>query len=303
MTETIVNLLDEASRQLTSKYELLFEDAKSDSGSAGDNGEEIWAQILRDWLPSFFDIKTKAKIIDKNGIESPQIDIVVLSPYYPDALKKGTIYYLASGVVCAFECKNTLKSHHIGKFFKTSKFIAEKLIPPFPRPVNIEHVLRPPVLYGLLAHSHDWKKQNSSPRENINSRIKKEFDNEFINSPRELPSLICVADVASWTSRAYLDTQTRTTIKSTMHYWYVVANPDKPKESRYDPLNVFLVDLYSKIALYYPPMRIADTIIGDLRYQTSDRNHQNVYLKAAEKLFPLAIVPDRLLSDLETYRQ
>ena len=86
-----------------------------------------------------------------------------------------------------------------------------------------------------------------------------------------------------------------------MHHWYVAPIPGAETEWRYDPLNVFLVDLYSKMAKFYPPMELAATIAGDLRHQTSDKGFQNAYLKAAEKTFSAEIIPRESIQDAEEY--
>ena len=58
--------------------------------------------------------------------------------------------------------------------------------------------LGPPVFFGLLGESHDWKAPASTPKENIKA-ITDELDKELIKSPREGLDLICVADLGAWT--------------------------------------------------------------------------------------------------------
>ena len=75
-----------ASQSMQDDYNTIQNWAKEDPGSAGDQGEENWATLLRQWLPSTFHIVTKGRIIGYDGTMSPQIDIVILKPEYPKGL-------------------------------------------------------------------------------------------------------------------------------------------------------------------------------------------------------------------------
>ncbi len=57
-----------------------------DPGTAGDEGEENWADLLRDWLPQNYHIVTKGRILARNNEAGPQLDILVLKPDYPSKL-------------------------------------------------------------------------------------------------------------------------------------------------------------------------------------------------------------------------
>jgi hypothetical protein len=59
--------------------------------------------------------------------------------------------------------------------------------------------LHSPLAYGLLAHSHSWKGQNSSPEENVEQALL-QADASQVTHPRLQLDLLCVADLASWTS-------------------------------------------------------------------------------------------------------
>ena len=82
--------------------------------TAGDQGEENWATLLRKWLPNYFHIVTKGRILTDSGYASPQVDILVLYPSYPKILLDKKLY-LSGGVAAAFECKTTLKAADIKK--------------------------------------------------------------------------------------------------------------------------------------------------------------------------------------------
>jgi hypothetical protein len=101
---------------------------------------------------------------------------------------------LASGVVAAFECKNTLKAKHIKDAVESCKTIKGLYLPQTGTPFK---ELQAPILYGLLAHSHSWKSPSSTPVENIQTTV---LNHELQNTqaPSELLDLICVADLATW---------------------------------------------------------------------------------------------------------
>src|SRR5208282_4217268 len=124
----------------------------------------------------------------------PQVDVLVLSPYYPPALieKKE---YLGAGVLAAFECKLTLEAHHIQKAIETARDIARLL--PVERERTPFHELYSTITYGLLAHSHSWTKPNSAPQDNIARGLLADTE-KIAEHPRELIDIVCVANVATW---------------------------------------------------------------------------------------------------------
>jgi len=68
---------------MAEEYDRIQKRATEDPETAGDQGEENWATLLRQWLPSYPQI-----LLDKK-------------------------LYLAGGVAVAFECKTTLKAAHV----------------------------------------------------------------------------------------------------------------------------------------------------------------------------------------------
>jgi hypothetical protein len=109
-----LDFMHDATEEMTREYNRIQKRAKEDSGTAGDQGEENWATLLRGWLPPMYHIVTKGRILSSEGIASPQVDILVLYPTYPKRLlENNQKLYLAAGVAAAFECKITLKKEHI----------------------------------------------------------------------------------------------------------------------------------------------------------------------------------------------
>jgi hypothetical protein len=191
----LFNYMREATRQMQSEYERIQKRASDDPGTAGDTGEENWAQLLRRWLPKHYTIVTKGRIMNAQGECSPQVDILVLSSSYPQALieKKE---YLAGGVLAAFECKLTLKANHIQEAVKTAAKI-HRLCANNNREGTPYKELFSPIYYGLLAHSHNWKANNSSPIKNIEKHLHESEENE-VRHPNELMNIVCVSNLATW---------------------------------------------------------------------------------------------------------
>src|SRR5438067_1442863 len=123
----LFDFMTAATTQMAAEYHRIQKRATEDPGTAGDQGEENWATLLRGWLPNTFHIVTKGRILSEKGIASPQVDVIVLQPEYPSHLLDKKLY-LAGGVLAAFECKLTLKAKDIEEFFKNSTEIKNHLI-------------------------------------------------------------------------------------------------------------------------------------------------------------------------------
>jgi hypothetical protein len=105
----IHSFLRNAQRDMENEYKRILKRASEAPGTAGDQGEENWATLLKNWLPSYFHIVTKGRILTETGYASPQIDVLILHPSYPKILLDKKMY-LSGGVAAAFECMN-VKQH------------------------------------------------------------------------------------------------------------------------------------------------------------------------------------------------
>ena len=189
----LFDFMGDATRQMESDYEQIQKRATEDPGTAGDQGEENWANLLRRWLPPTYQVVTKGRILSDQGTAGPQVDVLLLSPAYPKALidKK---HYLAGGVLAAFECKVTLKAAHVQDFVKHAVSISRLA----PRRMGSPYSeLNSPILYGLLAHAHDWNNPASAPSKNL-ERALLTADTKFVTHPSEMPDLLCVANLGTW---------------------------------------------------------------------------------------------------------
>lgn len=72
--------------EIASEYRRIRARAHDDPGTAGDEGEENWAALLRSWLPSSYTVVTKGRVLGVDGKASPQLDVIVLDGSYPERL-------------------------------------------------------------------------------------------------------------------------------------------------------------------------------------------------------------------------
>ena len=163
------------------------------SGTAGDQGEENWAALFRQWLPHYFQVITKGRILADSGYPSRQVDVLILLPSYPPILRNKKLY-LSGGVAAAFECKTTLTAAHVRKAVATSAALKAALPKREGSPYKELHA---GIIYGLLAHSHIWQGQKSQPIDNIENALW-EADSASVHHPRESIDLITVSDLATW---------------------------------------------------------------------------------------------------------
>lgn len=182
--------------EMASEYGRIFAKTVEDPGTAGDEGEENWATLLREWLPPSYHVATKGRLIGANGQMSPQIDVLVLKPFYPSKLREKRVW-LANGVAAAFECKTTLRAEHVAASAERCR--AFKAL--FPRRTGSPaRELRSSLIYGILAHSHAWKAPASKPADNVSQSLWQVMDQAA--HPTDLIDLVCVADVGCWSEMA-----------------------------------------------------------------------------------------------------
>lgn len=236
----------QVSKGLSDEYERIRSRALEDPGTAGDQGEENWAQLLREWLPSTYHVETRGRILASDGRASPQVDVLVLSPAYPKYLLSKKLY-LSAGVVAAFECKTTLEASHITNAVKTAIAIRDLFSVREGSPYK---ELFSPLTFGLLSHSYSWKGKNSTPIENVEARLL-EDDRSFVQHPRQMLDVLCIADLACWsTLRATPPGLNGTTLTAYMQHSQVVS-ASMPEENRMaspTPVGALLTALLYRLA-------------------------------------------------------
>jgi hypothetical protein len=240
----LFDFLQSATEEMSREYCRIQKRAAEDPGTAGDQGEENWATLLRGWLPRTYHIVTKGRILHHDGIASPQVDVLVLRPAYPPALLDKKLY-LAGAVAAAFECKTTLKSNHIREAMQSAVEIQRGLPKRTGTPYKELHST---LLCGLLAHSHGWKGKNSTPIENIQDNLY-QADLDFVQHPREMLDLVCVADLFTWSTCKIPWARTSAEPELSPNTAYGRAL-EKSLESgdRYTPIGSMIYNLLNKLA-------------------------------------------------------
>ena len=270
------HFMQNLSDNMASNYEYLQTRATEDPGTTGDQAEIHWANWLRKWLPPTYKVVTKGRIINQDGEASGQVDILVLKSFYPKRLHSEK-HYLSVGVAAAFECKTRLKASHIEEAVKTSAEIKNL----YPARVGTPYKeLHSPIVYGLLAHSHDWKSKNSTPEANI---IRKLSESDFlhVSHPRQGLDLLCVADCGAWVLAkilSYLGPESGLPkqLQESLACGHLEHTPFRESETRdFTPIGAFYGNLMERLAWedpilrdivdYYRVTRIAGSGGGKLR--------------------------------------
>lgn len=185
--------LQQDQAELAAEYRRIYARTSEDPGTAGDEGEGNWAQVLQKWLPKRYHVVTKGRVVFPDRSASAQIDVLVLRGSYPPRLLTKKLY-LSTGVVAAFECKNTLTAAHVRAAVETAASLKDKVAR---RAGSLQQELRSPLVYGLLAHSHSWKGEESTPIDNVDEALQESV--AATSHPSQLIDIICVADLAAWT--------------------------------------------------------------------------------------------------------
>lgn len=300
----LFDFMFQISQEMSLEYERIQKRATEDSGTAGDQGEENWKELLQDWLPTTCQIVTKGRIISHDGKTSPQVDVIVLKSSYPKKLLNKKLY-LADGVIAIFECKVTLKAAHITEALKNCIAIKSLFTPRKGSPFK---ELNSPILYGLLAHSHSWKSNNSKPVQNIENKLIAE-DRRLVKHPRDMIDLICVADLGVWASlkNTFLISNERiacvtfekihnqsgqSLVASTAYLKYLSTSENQVKY--FQPIGALIFQLFYKLALeneefrslanYYQKVNIGGSGSGRIREWLNDIYSDEVKTKIERHL-------------------
>lgn len=263
MRHDLHDYMTQLSAKIEAEYSRIRKSAAGDPGTAGDEGEENWAQLLREWLPPTYRVETKGQLIDHNGALSPQVDVVVLKPTYPSALHHKKKYFIA-GVAAVFECKLTLKKADIGEALSAAAII--KRMSNHGEGSPYRELMSGPIV-GLLAHAHQWKGKDAIST--IDDHVLA-YDRQYVQHPRETLDLLCVANLATWVVsksplldpqeeidefvRSQLDPKGEPTTTYMCHAGGKGFFADA-EFSNFSPLGVLISELLVKLAWEDPPLR------------------------------------------------
>jgi len=273
-----------AQRDIKTEYDRILKRATEDPGTAGDQGEENWATLLRNWLPEYFHIVTKGRILCENGYASPQIDVLVLNPSYPRALLDKKLY-LSGGVAAAFECKTTLRATHVAKAVETAASIRKNL----PKREGTPYKeLISTITFGLLTHSHVWKGDNSKPIENIENALW-EADRVYVDHPNQQLDFVTVSDLATWQAmKTVFLSPTRPFYNDAIKEIYgsngsgtssyvVAAVGAERQQDYFSPISVLLAGLFSKLSWLFSDMRGLEAYFRRVNMMGSGQGKQRLW--------------------------
>lgn len=190
--------LNSASSQMADEYEEVFLRLSSTTGRVQESGMQVeaaWATFLESWLPPQYEVVKNKHIVGEidNGEPPEETDIVVLRPSYPRSLRSKS-HVLVGGVAAAFSVKSTLKSASIQQAAKSCARLQRTMVP---RVGTARKELTRPIIYGLLASSHEWKQPSSHPYYNVSKQLF-EADQKFAAHPIASLDLVCVPDLGTW---------------------------------------------------------------------------------------------------------
>lgn len=178
------------------------EAAAKERGRAQEVGhgvESTWMKALAQWLPPQYGMEKRKYLMlerDDGPALTKETDLIVFHPHYPTGLR-AEHHVLASGIAAAFSVKRTVGRKDIVEAYEAAIALRRGMRI---REGTAKAHLVPPVFYGLLGQSHEWKGDNSTPAENVRD-IANELDRELVAAPREGLDFICIADLGTWTRK------------------------------------------------------------------------------------------------------
>lgn len=157
----------EMEAKIQTQYEEIRAEVGDDIQRAGHRGEGTWVQVIEAWLPQTYEVVTRKYIVPEEGSDEFEMDIIILNPGYPKELR-GDARIMAGGVAAAFSIRLTLDADGIDDAFKRAVKLRRGLKKRYGSPRSEMLGVFP---VGMLAHSHAWKRPNSTPLENISRRL------------------------------------------------------------------------------------------------------------------------------------
>lgn len=267
-------LLRKLSRDLAEEYERIQNELRGKPKNiqlSGQLAEAVWARLLREWLPPQYEFGFQRHLLYElpvdGEVRSPEIDMVLFHPAYPQRLRSEN-EVLVSGIVAAFSVKLTLTPSGLTEAIDVASQLRRGMKPRLGEPIGD---LVSPLITGVLAQSHS-EKFGKKPGEAIFNRLmdagKKlvgptEFDPENVFSadvmrshPRNELDIACVADLGCW-------------VRQPMVFWRdspIAAHPD------YD---VYSASWFSQLQLEETPADVAEpiaTLVADLWQKLANRD-------------------------------
>lgn len=134
----------------------------------GDGAEVPWRNMLEDFLPKRYAV-SKAFVVDSNGCQSEQLDIVIHDRHFTPLLWEidGALFIPAESVYAAFEVKQDLSAKHVkaaGKKVGSVRALYRTSGPVVHAAGRVDTPKDPPrILGGLLAGRSTWRPPFGKP--------------------------------------------------------------------------------------------------------------------------------------------
>jgi hypothetical protein len=188
---------EEVAADIAADYDKLHSDARADPQRSGHGGESTWERLLSDWLPPAYGVATRKYILPETDDEQPfETDIVVFNAGYPERLRKRE-EVLVGGVAAAFSVKLTLDAAGLRDGVERAARLRRGIAR---RHGSVRQELGSSLVVGLLAHSHSWRRTDNNVARHVATTFS-DVDRQFARHPRECLDLLCVSDLASWSTR------------------------------------------------------------------------------------------------------
>lgn len=136
-------------------------------GTKGDASENVWRQLLQDYLPQRYQCET-AHIVDSNNLFSEQIDVVVFDRQYSPLIfnYEGQKIIPAESVYGAFEAKQTINATLVA--YARNKIASVRRLHRTSLPIPYAAGTYPPkplphIIGGFLAFDSDWSPPLGDP--------------------------------------------------------------------------------------------------------------------------------------------
>lgn len=136
--------------------------------NAGDEGEESWVEVLRDFLPRRYDISRHRFVIDSDGDISEQQDIVIYDGQFAPTFLVigGTRFIPIESVYAVMEVKPTLSKGTLQYAGSKAGSVRKLRMKPGDHRIHTGELITGEggrVLAGILTHDSDWRPPFGKP--------------------------------------------------------------------------------------------------------------------------------------------
>lgn len=145
----------------------------------GDITEAQWAGVLGEFLPSRYEVSQRSHLVDCNGRESENIDIIIHDGHYCPLLFEADNrrFIPAEGVYAIFEVKQNLNKAHVKTAGKSAKTM-RRMKRTNAEIVHAGGVTKPKTpfrqLAGILTTNSDWSPPFGKPFKSVLSDLPKD---------------------------------------------------------------------------------------------------------------------------------